>query len=207
MDSRKYGRDSRAPKGVRGERRDKRKEKRLEDYAYVIDFLPYGHPDDKRPIHKREPLAQLVGENYFTLLEVSVKKDKSPLIMDRLYIGKGERDVVNKIKRKLRYDDLTPAAKSELPYVLEHIVKQNEQKYVEFFNKAESITTRLHQLELLPGIGKKTMWAILEERKKEPFKSFEDIVKRVRITHPVKLIVSRIIYELKNPDVKYKLFT
>ncbi len=211
MDSRRYertGRDFRAPRSARGERKELgKKEKKLEDYAYVIDFLPYGHPDDKRPIHKREPLAQLVGENYFTLLEVSIKKDKSPLIMDRLYIGKGERDIVNKIKRKLRYDDLTPAAKSELPYVLEHIVKQNEQKYVEFFNKAESITTRLHQLELLPGIGKKTMWAILEERKKEPFKNFDDIAKRVRIAHPAKLIVSRIIYELKNPDVKYRLFT
>ena len=181
---------------------------KLEDYAYVLDFLPYGHPDDKRPIHKREPLAQVVGEKYFTLLEVSIKKGQNPLVMDRLYIGKGERDIVNKIKRKLRYDQLTPAAKSELPYVLEHIVKQQEQRFVEFFNKAESITTRLHQLELLPGIGKKTMWAIIEERKKEPFKSFEDIAKRVKgLQHPEKYIVNRIIYELQNPNTKYKLFT
>jgi len=181
---------------------------KLEDYAYVLDFLPYGHPDDKRPIHKREPLAQVVGEKYFTLLEVSIKKGQNPLVMDRLYIGKGERDVVNKIKRKLRYDQLTPAAKSELPYVLEHIVKQQEERFVEFFNKAESITTRLHQLELLPGIGKKTMWAIIEERKKEPFKSFEDIAKRVKgLQHPEKYIVNRIIYELQNPNTKYKLFT
>ncbi len=181
---------------------------KLEDYAYVLDFLPYGYPDDKRPIHKREPLAQVVGEKFFTLLEVSIKKGHQPLVMDRLYIGKGERDIVNKIKRRLKYDDLTPAAKSELPYVLEHIVKQQESRFVEFFNKAESITTRLHQLELLPGIGKKTMWAIIEERRKEPFKSFEDISKRVKgLQHPEKFIVSRIIYELQNPDTKYKLFT
>ena len=181
---------------------------KLEDYAYVLDFLPYGHPDDKRPIHKREPLAQVVGEKFFTLLEVSIRKGQNPIVMDRLYIGKGERDVVNKIKRKLRYDQLTPAAKSELPYVLEHIVKQQEERFVEFFNKAESITTRLHQLELLPGIGKKTMWAIIEERKKEPFKSFEDIAKRVKgLQHPEKYIVNRIIYELQNPNTKYKLFT
>lgn len=181
---------------------------KLEDYAYVLDFLPYGHPDDKRPIHKREPLAQVVGEKYFTLLEVSIKKGQQPIVMDRLYIGKGERDVVNKIKRRLRYDQLTPAAKSELPYVLEHIVKQQEERFVEFFNKAESITTRLHQLELLPGIGKKTMWAIIEERKKEPFKSFEDIARRVKgLQHPEKYIVNRIIYELQNPNTKYKLFT
>ncbi len=188
-------------------KKEKNKEK-FEDYAYVLDFMPYGHPDDKRPIHKREPLAQVVGEKYFTLLEVSIKRDVTPLVMDRVYIGKGERDVVNKIKRRLRYEDLTPAAKTELPYVLEHIVKQNEQRFVEFFNKAEPITTKLHQLELLPGIGKKIMWAIIDERKKEPFKSFEDISNRIKgIQHPEKLIVKRIIYELQNPQTKYKLFT
>ncbi len=181
---------------------------KLEDYAYVIDFMPYGHPEDKRPIHKREPLAQIVGEKYFTLLEVSIKKDKNPLVMDRVYIGKGERDVVKKIKRRLRYEDLTPAAKAELPFVLEHIVKEQEKRFVEFFNKAGPITTRMHQLELLPGIGKKTMWAIIEERKKKPFESFEDISSRVKgIQHPEKLIVGRIIYELQNPQAKYKLFT
>lgn len=182
--------------------------KKLEDYAYVIDFMPYGHPDDKTPIHRREPLAQLVGENYFTLLEVSIKRDKNPLIGDRVYIGKEGRDVVNKIKRRLRYDDLTPTSKSELPFILEKIVKEQEQRFVEFFNKAGPITTRLHQLELLPGIGKKLMWNIIEERKKEPFKSFEDIAQRVKgLAHPEKTIVSRIIEELKDPKIKYRLFT
>ncbi|WP_456328246.1 DUF655 domain-containing protein [Archaeoglobus sp.] len=189
----------------KGRKIDKEK---LEDYAYVLDFLPYGHPDDKRPLHRREPLAQVVGEKFFTLLEVSVKKDKNPLVGDRVYIGKDlmQRDVVNKIKRRLRYEDLTATAKSELPYVLEQIVRQQEDRFVEFFNKAESITTKLHQLELLPGIGKKTMWAIIEERKKEPFKSFEDIAKRIKID-PVKCLIQRIIYELQNPNVKYRLFT
>ncbi len=181
---------------------------KLEDYAYILDFMPYGHPDDRRPIHKREPLAQVVGERYFTLLEVSIKKDQSPLVMDRVYIGKGERDVVRKIKRRLRYTDLTPAAKAELPYVLEHIIKRDEKRFVEFFNKAEPITTRMHQLELLPGVGKKMMWAIIEERKKSPFESFEDIAKRIKgLQRPEKLIVSRIIYEIQNPQTKYRLFT
>ncbi len=189
-------------------RKRKMDKEKLEDYAYVLDFLPYGHPDDKRPIHKREPLAHVVGEKFFTLLEVSVKKDKNPLVGDKVYIGKelDKRDVVNKIKRRLRYEDLTATAKSELPYVLEQIVKEQEERFVEFFNKSESITTKLHQLELLPGIGKKTMWTIIDERKREPFKSFEDIAKRVKID-PIKCIVQRIIHELQNPDTKYKLFT
>ncbi len=182
--------------------------KKLEDYAYIIDFMPYGHPDSKAPIHRREPLAQIVGESYFTLLEVSIKRGKNPLIMERVYIGKGERDVVHKIKRRLRYDELTPTAKSELPYVLEKIVKEQERRFVDFYNNSSPITTRLHQLELLPGIGKKLMWAILEERKKGSFKSFQDISERVKgLAHPEKAIVNRIIEELKNPSIKYRLFT
>jgi putative nucleotide binding protein len=35
------------------------------------------------------------------------------------------------------------------------MVKEQEERFVEFFNKAEPITTKLHQLELLPGIGKR----------------------------------------------------
>lgn len=187
--------------------KQERDKEKMEDYAYIADFMPYGHPDDKRPIHKREPLAQVVGEKRFTLLEVSLKRDKSPLVMDRLFIGKGERDVVHKIKRRLNYENLTPAAKSELPFVIEHIIKQDEKRFVDFFNRADSITTRLHQLELLPGVGKKTMWAIIDERKKKPFESFAEIAERVKgLQHPEKLVVNRILYELQNPKSKYKVF-
>ncbi|HID43636.1 MAG TPA: DUF655 domain-containing protein [Archaeoglobaceae archaeon] len=187
--------------------KQERDKEKMEDYAYIADFMPYGHPDDKRPIHKREPLAQVVGEKRFTLLEVSLKKDKSPLVMDRLFIGKGERDVVHKIKRRLNYENLTPAAKSELPFVIEHIIKQDEKRFVDFFNRANSITTRLHQLELLPGVGKKTMWAIIDERKKKSFESFAEIAERVKgLQHPEKLVVNRILYELQNPRSKYKVF-
>jgi putative nucleotide binding protein len=192
----------------RHERRREIDKSKMEDYAYIIDFMPYGHPDDKRPIHKREPLAQVVGEKRFTLLEVSIKKGENPLVMDRVFIGKGERDVVYKIKKRLRYEDLTPAAKSELPYVIDYIIKQNEDRFVEIFNKAEPITTKFHQLELLPGVGKKTMWAIIDERKKEPFKSFRDLAERVKgLQHPEKLILNRILYEIKNPGTKYRIFT
>lgn len=188
------------------EKSEEQKYEKYEDYAYVLDFLPYGHVDDKRPIHKREPLAQVVGEKHFTLLEVSIKKGVMPLVGDRVYIGKGERDVVFKIKRRIKYDELTPTAKAELPYVLEKIVKSQEKRFVDFFNKAEPITTKMHQLELLPKIGKKTMWNMIEERKKKSFESFQDIADRIRI-QPEKVIVLRIIFELQNPDTKYKIFT
>lgn len=59
----------------------------------------------------------------------------------------------------------------------------------------------------MPGIGKKHMWEIIEERQREPFKSFEDLKQRVKggLPDPVKMIAKRIVDELQDKD-RYKLF-
>jgi putative nucleotide binding protein len=111
------------------------------------------------------------------------------------------------VKRRVSYEELTSAAHSEMPFVIAEIAKQNEARYVKFFNEAQAITTRFHMLELLPGLGKKTMWAIIEERKKGPFKDFADIAKRVpSFKHPEKVIAKRIEMELADPTQKYHIF-
>jgi putative nucleotide binding protein len=110
------------------------------------------------------------------------------------------------INRKISYDELTATAKAELPYVVEEIVKNNEERFVKFFNLAPPVTNRLHSLELLPGIGKKHMWEILEARKKEPFKSFEELKERVKgLPDPTKMISKRVVDEIMGKD-RYKLF-
>ncbi|MEM3586943.1 MAG: DUF655 domain-containing protein [Candidatus Jordarchaeaceae archaeon] len=180
--------------------------KKYEDFAYVLDYLPQGRADDPRPSFQREPLVQAIGETYFTLLELIPKKGTTFSLHERIYIGKGSRTKIDHVQRRIRYEDITPTAKSELPFIIEKIVQTREKEFVDFFNNARPITTRLHQLKLIPGIGKKTMWLILEERKKEPFKSFENLSERVRMPDPKKVIVNRIISELKGED-KYCLFT
>jgi len=91
---------------------------------------------------------------------------------------------------------------------LEKLVKEDEKRFIRAFNEAKPITTRLHTLDLLPGIGKKLMWAILEERKKGAFSDFEDLMKRVKgLHHPEKIIAKRIEEEIMDEDVKYKIFT
>ncbi len=179
----------------------------MEDFAYILDYLPQGRADEKS--FKRTPLALAVGETEFKLFELIPKINVTLTIGERVYIGKDldKRVKIEHVKRRITYDELTNAAQSELPYILEEIVKKNEQRFVEFFNKASPITTRFHMLELLPGLGKKTMWSIIEEREKGPFKSFQDLVERVKLVHrPEKLIVNRILEELKNRDIKYKIF-
>ncbi|MCC6017831.1 MAG: DUF655 domain-containing protein [Candidatus Verstraetearchaeota archaeon] len=176
-----------------------------ENYAYVLDFLPYGHPLTEKSLFKSEPIAQVIGADYFVLLEVVIRPNVSVAPRELLYIGKGVRDKVLRIKRKITYNDLTATAKDELLNVLDIIVTQQEKKFVNFFNTAGALTTRMHSLELLPGIGKKHLWIILEERRVKPFESFEDIRLRAKISDPKKLIIKRIISELIGED-KYRLF-
>jgi len=68
------------------------------------------------------------------------------------------------------------------------------------------MSTRIHQIELLPGIGKKHMWEILEARKEQPFESFDDIKKRVKLMpDPEGAIIKRIISEISGKE-KHFLF-
>jgi len=173
-----------------------------DENAVVLDFLSKG-----RAAGKSEPLAQVLGMNYFGLLEVVIKPGTAVKTGDKIYIGEGERKEVERIKRRIAANELTTMAKSELQFVVEKIVKENEAKYVEFFSKAQPLSTRVNQLELLPGIGKKHMWDIIEERKKGPFKSFEDLKSRVKLLpDPVGMIVKRILQEIENENERYRLF-
>lgn len=175
----------------------------LKDENFVVlDFLPRG-----RVTGRPEPLAQVIGKKYFSLLEVIPKRDISLKQGDEVYIGKEERKEVDHIKRRISSNDLTTFAKSELPFVVEKIIKENEEQFVTFFNRAQPISTRLHQLELIPGIGKKHMWDVIKERKIQPFKSFEDIQKRIKLMpDPVGSIVKRVLEELETEDIRYRLF-
>ena len=185
----------------------------MEEYAIILDYLPLGYVKEGIPTYKRKPVAQAIGKEEFTLLELIPKEDVNLDIHQKVYIGSGKRDEIARVNRRLKHDDLTSTAKVELNYVIEEIIKAKEDKFVEFFNEAGPISTRLHQLELLPGIGKKHMWDIIKARKEKPFESFDDIKKRVTmLSDPLKLISKRILLELeatgdKKGKRKYVLFT
>ena len=90
--------------------------------------------------------------------------------------------------------------------MISKVVQNREKWFVNFFNTARAITPRMHALELVPGIGKKYMWQVINERDRKPFESFEDLQKRTELPNPVKLITKRVMEELEG-DSKYRLFT
>lgn len=173
-----------------------------------MDYLPYGKPDDSRPIYQRKPLIQAIGESQFVLMELIPKDDMVSMIPERLYIGEGEREKVDHVKGRLRYPDLSNSAHLELLPTIEEIILSDEPRFIKVFNDAYPISTRLHMLELFPGIGKKLMWNILDERKKGTFKDFADLLERVKGLHkPESIIARRIVDELMDDAIKHRIFT
>ncbi len=180
-------------------------EKRYEEYAYVLDYLPHGRPGT-HPGYRAGALVQVVGEEYFTFLEAIARKGVPLKTADRVYVGKASRSDITYIIGRITYDDLTSNARMELSGTIEKIVINREKWFVNFFNNARAITPRMHALELIPGIGKKYMWQILDERDRNPFQSLEDLQERANMPNPSKLITRRILEELAG-ESKYRLFT
>jgi putative nucleotide binding protein len=180
-------------------------QKKYEEFGIVLDYLPHGSPFDPRPIHLREPIVQVLGETFFTLLEVIPTKGASFQLLEKISLGKETRDKVDRIRQRIGYDNLTATAKNELPHAIMKAIEENESRFVEFFNKAGPLTTRLHQLELLPGVGKKLMQAIIEEREKAPFKSLAEIGERIKGLDAKSALVKRILMEIQGKDA-YFLF-
>ena len=164
-----------------------------EENAIILDFLPYGYPLED----KRMPLAQAIGLNGLTLLQLVPRRGETFDIGENAYIGDGKREKVQYILGRCPREKLTETAKLELEGFVEDVVKKDEQRFVKFFNEAQAMNTRLHQFELLPGLGKKHTSSIIKAREERVFESFDDIRKRVpNIPSPEKLIEKRIMEEL-----------
>lgn len=173
----------------------------------LLDYLPHGRSDDDRPRHRKSPVAYGMDTADFRLFALVLEDGANVNIGDTVVVEPRENREGVTEAREVEYDDLTSSARSELEYAVEEIVDGDERRFVDFYNDAQPITLRLHQLNLLPGIGKKLRNAILDERKRGPFESFEDLEERVSGLHkPREVLVERIMEEIRDEDLKYKIF-
>lgn len=173
-----------------------------EEYAIILEFLPHGYPLEKKMI----PVAQAIGETNLILLELVPRRGTALETGERVYIGQGKRDKIYYIIGRLHREKLTEAAKNHLQEFIKKVVEADRKKFVDFFNSAEAINKRIHQIELLPGFGKKHMQDILTQRTEKKFEGFEDMKKRIQnLPDPQNAIEKRIIKELTSLE-RYNLF-
>ena len=174
-----------------------------EEYVIILDYLPHGYPLEGKMV----PIAQAIGESNLVLLELVPRRGISLEVGERVYIGEGKRDKIYYIFGRLGKEKITESAKEQLLTFIEKIVKESEKEFIDFFNKSEAINKRIHQIELLPGLRKKYMREIIEQRATKEFESFEDIKKRIQnLPFPEKAIEKRIFQELTGNE-RYHLFT
>lgn len=168
-----------------------------DDYALVLDYLSNGYP----MAGNMRPVVQAIGIEHLALLELAPIRGAQIEVDEKVYIGPDKRDKIYYIIGRLRVDKLTETAKIQLQKFVEKYVGEHEGEFVKFFNNAQAINTRLHQLELLPGFGRKHTQELLNVRGEKTFESFEEIRQRVKSApDPKKAIEKRIIEELtENP--------
>lgn len=179
----------------------------MEEYAYVLDYMPQGMAMGKTI--RKEAVCLAVGEQEFKLFELVPKAGASLESGDRVYIGKNGdlRKEIDHVKRRISSEDLSNFAKGELEHVVHDIVMANQDRFVRFYNEAQPLTLKKHMLEELPGLGKKIMLEILAEREKAEFKDLADLDARVSaLKDAAKPIVNRIVLEIEDSERRRYLF-
>lgn len=186
--------------------------------AVILDVLPSGAPfalSSEVDSQLRKRGMRIVRGGYLTTpIAFMLSTERLMLVVGVLNpenaVKTGDEiDMSNKTIipawTRIQSADLSSASRGELEDAIEKIIVEKDEDFTNFFNKASPITTRMHSLELIPGIGKKHMWDIIENRRK-PFNSLSDIKERLPlITDPKKGIKERILSELEGNE-KYYLF-
>lgn len=173
--------------------------------AVVLDYLLHGRADDDRPQYQKPALGHALGVDDFGLFELVLESDTSVSIGDQVSVDPLEDGIES--SHRIEFDDLSGGAQSELEHAVRELIDANEDRFVEFFNEAGAVTVRLHQFNLLPGVGDKIRDDIIDERRRNPFESLDGLSERVSGFHdPKRVLVERILAEIRDEDVKYKLF-
>ena len=178
-------------------------QRKYEEYAYILDFTQRGKSTTVRG--REGVILQVIGEERLTLLELLGYGNASFEVGERLYIGKEGREKIISVLGRLEYSSISQTAKNELLPTVEKIVLQNEQRFIDYVNIAQPVTPRIHALELIPGIGKTYMMAIIKAREAKKFESFQDIQARIGLKDPAKLIGRRIVEEITG-EARMNLF-
>ncbi len=168
--------------------------RRYEEYTYVLDFNPRGRSSTVRG--REGIIVTVIGEDRLTLLEILGTPNSTFDTGERIYIGREGRTKALSVLGKMDYSRISMSAQNELPGVVEKIVIHNEVRFVDYLNNARPLTPRIHALELIPGIGKMYMKAMLEEREIKRFESYDDLQDRVGLKDPIRHISERIIDEI-----------
>jgi putative nucleotide binding protein len=204
----RYRRPPQKPRYQRREPRIKKQFIKKFRELVILDLLLHGHPEEDKPSWSKTPVAQVLTFPDFVLYEVKCNRESDIKIQEKgLYEGFLQQNKLREVLKKIDYKDLTNTSKALIQPILEKEILNYEEEFINFFNNSTSITPRMHSLKLLPGVGQKHMWGILDARNRQKFTTFKDISDRTSLSNPAKQLALRIVKELQREGIKYYLFS
>jgi putative nucleotide binding protein len=169
----------------------------------VLDYYPQGKSLSRKSAEAFNPLAVVISINRLQFFDIILSRGKNVQAGQTLDTSTLKPDI-NRIN-KIGFNELSDSAVKILPEIIKKIVMISESRFINFLNQARPLTTQMHQLQLLPGIGNKRLWQIIEARRKTPFKNLDDFTERTGISDPIGLFSNRILQEIQGEE-KYQLF-
>lgn len=143
-----------------------------------------------------------LGSVNFTPLEFTLKSEITDDLEfgEKLYIGDGNREKVKSIIGRCNSSCFENLDQRALQTIVELVISDNENKFVDFFNTAGAYSVKRHYLTLVPGIGFKLLDFFLKERELKKFESIKDIEQRCNENKipfiPLNSISKRVLMEL-----------
>ena len=83
----------------------------------MLDYLSRGYIKSDMSKFGGKPIAQAIGTERFTLLELSPKNGVDLEMQETVYIGRDKREKIYKVLGKLDFENLTATSRIKLDYI------------------------------------------------------------------------------------------
>ena len=126
---------------------------------------------------------------------------------DRIYMGidHAQRDVVQDVLGFARIRDLSNAASIELPIVIQQIIEDSPDVFIQqFFNRAGNLSLKMHAFELLPGVGNKKAMEMVASRGRVGWENFAQLNEDCNI-NAAELLAKRFVSEIEDRGLQPRL--
>lgn len=125
----------------------------------------------------------------------------------RIFMGidHSKREVVQDILGFARIRDLSNGASIELPIVIQQIIEDSPEVFVQqFFNRAGNLSLKMHAFELLSGVGSKKALEMVASRGRVGWESFAQLNEDCGINAP-ELLAKRFVSEIEDRSLEPRL--
>ncbi|MFL2968899.1 MAG: DUF655 domain-containing protein [Candidatus Poseidoniaceae archaeon] len=125
----------------------------------------------------------------------------------RIFMGidHSKREVVQDILGFARIRDLSNGASIELPIVIQQIIEDSPEVFVQqFFNRAGNLSLKMHAFELLSGVGSKKALEMVASRGRVGWESFAQLNEDCGI-NAAELLAKRFVSEIEDRSLEPRL--